>query len=151
MVYKMVTKIIVARLKPLLDKLVSLVQTTFVLGRKGVDNVIIVQEIIHTIGRKKGNVGNMAIKVDLEKAYDKLKWSFIRETLLKANIHRDLVCLIMSCVSTTSTSVLFNEGKLEAFYPSRGIRQGDLLSPYIFILCMEVLGQLIEEKCNDKL
>jgi len=57
----------------------------------------------------------------------------------------------MSCVSTTSTSVLFNGGKLEAFYPSRGIRQGDLLSPYIFILCMELLGQLIEEKCNDKL
>ena len=113
--------------------------------------MIIVQEIIHTIGRKKGNVGNMAIKVDLEKAYDKLKWSFIRETLLKANIHRDLVRLIMSCVSTTSTFVLFNEGKLEAFYPSRGIHQGDLLSPYIFILCMEVLGQLIEEKCNDKL
>ena len=70
----------------MLDKLVSLVQSAFVLGRKGVDNAIIMQEIIHTISKKKGRVGYMTVKVDLEKAYDKLKWSFIRETLLKANL-----------------------------------------------------------------
>lgn len=71
-------------------------------------------------------------------------------TLLKANIHRDLIDLIMNCVSSTTTSVLFNEGNLDPFWPSRGIRQGDPLSPYLFILCMEVLGHLIEEKCRDK-
>lgn len=76
-VYKMITKIIVAKLRPMLDKLVSLVQSVFVLGGKGVDNAIIVQEIIHTISEKKGRVGNMAIKVGLEKAYDNLEWSFI--------------------------------------------------------------------------
>lgn len=78
-VYKMITKIIVARLRPMLDKLVSPVQSAFVPGRKGVDNAIIVQEIIHSISKKKGRVGYTAIKVDLEKAYDKLEWSFIRE------------------------------------------------------------------------
>ena len=134
----------------MLDKLVSPVQSAFVPGRKGTDNAIIVQEIIHTISKKKGRVGYMAIKVDLEKAYDNLEWSFIRETLLKANLHRDLIDLIMNCVSSTTTSVLFNRGNLDPFWPSRGIRQGDPLSSYLCILCMEVLGHLIEEKCRDK-
>ena len=57
----------------------------------------------------------------------------------------------MSCISTVSISILFNGEALETIYPSRGIRQGDHLSPYMFILCMEYLGQLIVEKCNAKL
>ena len=66
--YKVITKIIVARLRPFLDKLISHLQTAFVPGRKGIDNVIIVQEIIHTLNRKKGRARYMAIKIDLEKA-----------------------------------------------------------------------------------
>ena len=75
--YKIITKITVAKIRLMLDKIVSSIQSTFVPGRKGVDNAIIVQEIIHTISKKKGRKGYMAIKVDLEKAYDKLEWSFI--------------------------------------------------------------------------
>lgn len=70
--YKIITKIIIARIRPLLSDLVSPFQTAFVPGRKGMDNVIIVQEMIHTISRKKGRTGVMAIKIDLEKAYDRL-------------------------------------------------------------------------------
>ena len=69
-------KIIVARIRPFLLKLVSPFQSAFVPGRKGMDNVIIVQEIIHTMARKKGKGGVMEIKLDLEKAYDRLEWSF---------------------------------------------------------------------------
>lgn len=57
----------------------------------------------------------------------------------------------MSWVSLFSVSILFNGGALKPFLPSRGIRQGDPLSSYLFILCMEVLGALISEKCNSKL
>ena len=57
----------------------------------------------------------------------------------------------MSCVSSVSTSILFNEKALDPILPSRGIRQGDPLSPYLFILCMDYLGQLIEEKCSANL
>ena len=71
-VYKIVTKILVARIRSYLDKLVSPLQSAFVSGRRSVDNAFVVQEIIHTISNKKGRVGYMAIKVDLEKAYDKL-------------------------------------------------------------------------------
>ena len=57
----------------------------------------------------------------------------------------------MSCISSSSISILFNRGALEPFNPSCGIRQGDPLSSYLFILCMEVLGALIENKCHEKL
>ena len=93
----------------------------------------------------------MKLKIDLEKAYDKLEWSFIRETLIKVNMPEDLIDLIMSCVTLVSTSILFNEEALDPIYPTRGIRQGGSLSPYLFILCMDFLGQLIEEKCSKKL
>ena len=55
----------------------------------------------------------------------------------------------MSCVTSTKVSILFNGGKMEAFNPSRDLRQGDPLSPYIFILCVEFLGHLIEKKCME--
>ena len=93
----------------------------------------------------------MAIKIDLEKAYDRLEWSFIRDTLGLLKFPSHLISLIMSYVSTSSISVLYNGGALEPFLPSRGIRQMDPLSPYLFILCKEVLGVLITEKCDAKL
>ena len=148
--YKIISKVIVAWLIPHLEYLISPYQTAFVLGKTGADNVIIVQELIHTIGRAKGRKGYMAIKIGLEKAYDKIEWSFIREILIYFNFPASLIELIMSYVSSVSTSLLFNGGCLDSFCPSRGIRQGDPLSPSLFILCMEFLGHLIEEKCEAK-
>ena len=121
-IYKVVTKIIVARIRPLLSNLISPVQAAFVLGRRGVDNTIIVQELIHTMGKTKGKRGYMALKIDLEKAYDKLEWSFIKDMLIQFNLQRKLIDLIMSCISSVSTSLLFNGGALEPFLPARGIR-----------------------------
>ena len=149
--YKVLKKIIVARLRPYLGKLISPLQTAFVPGRKVMDNMFITQELIHSFSRKKGNARCMAIKIDLEKVYDKIEWSFDREMLVREKFPPDLKDIIMSCVSTMSTSILFNGEALEPIYPSRGIRQGDPLSPYLFILCMDFFGQLIEEKCNAKL
>ena len=149
-VYKIVTKIIVGRIRPFLDQLISPCQAAFVPGRRGVDNAIIVQEIIHTMGKTRGNIGYMALKIDLEKAYDKLEWSLIKGMLSRFNFPDNLIDLILSSVSSVSTSLLLNGGSLDSFQPSRGIRQGDPLSPYLFIMCMDVLGQLVQEKCDAK-
>ena len=120
-------------------------------GRRGLDNVVIAQELIHTLDKKKGKVGFMVIKVDLAKAYDRLEWSFIRNILITFRILDVMIKLIMSCISSTTTSILFNGdgGKLNSF-KTRGIRQGDPLSPYLFLLCMEYLGFLINESCRKK-
>jgi hypothetical protein len=74
----------------------------------------------------------MAIKVDLEKAYDRLRY-FIRDTLTLTGIPRSIVDLIMKCIETTSLSVLWNGSPFKKFLPTRGIRQGNPLSPYIFV------------------
>lgn len=72
-------------MRPLLDKIISPFQIAFVPGRRGTNKAIIVQELVHTISKTKGKEGYMAIKIDLEKAYDKLDRGFIRERLFSAN------------------------------------------------------------------
>lgn len=143
--YKIITKAIVNRIKPLLPILTSNTQTSFVPGRQITDNIVIVQEVLHTMKHKQGRKGFMTIKIDFEKAYDRLKWSFIRDTLTKMNFPLRMINVIMDCVSSPSMRVLWNVEQTEAFLPSRGIRQGDPLSPYLFVLCMERLNQVIEE------
>lgn len=150
-VYKVVTKIIVKRLRPMLPKLIFPLQRTFVPRRIGLDNMIITQEIINSMSLKKGKVGYMVIKIDLEKTYDILEWHFIWNVLNLYQFLNCLINLIINCVTRSSILVLFNRGKLDPFLTLRGIRQGDLLSPYLFIMCMEILGFLISRKCEEKL
>ena len=71
------------------------------------------------------------------------KFLSILSTLIKVNMPEDLIDLIMSCVISLSTSILFNGEALDPIYTARGIRQGNPLSRYLFILCMDFLGQLI--------
>ena len=146
----MVTKIIVGRLRPLLDNVISPNQAASVPGRRGLDNFVITQELIHSLDNKKGKVGFMAIKVHLAKAYDRLEWTFIHKVLRAFHFPQMLIDLIMSCISSTNISILFNGGKLKSFKPLKGIQQGDPLSLYLFILCMEYLRFLINKSCMEK-
>ena len=143
--YKIITKTLVNRLKPILPSLISNTQSSFVPGRQITDNIVIMQEVLHTMRRKQGVKGYMAIKIDFEKAYDRLRWSFIRDTLHQMNLPLLLINVIMECISTAAMQVLWNGEPTAKFHPTRGIRQGDPLSPYLFVMCMERLYQTIEE------
>ena len=81
-VYKIISKLLVAKLRPLLDRIISPTQSAFIPNRWIVENQIIVQEIIHSFKTRKTNPGLMAIKLDLQKAYDRVHWKFIQAILL---------------------------------------------------------------------
>ena len=96
----------------------------------------------------KSKEGLMALKIDLEKAFDRLEWGFIRQILIFFKFPTTLIDLIMSCISTSSLSMLVNGERLNFSIPSKGIRQGNPLSPYIFILCMERLAHLNQNEVD---
>ncbi|KAL6134561.1 hypothetical protein ACLB2K_066792 [Fragaria x ananassa] len=106
--YKILTKILVKRLRPLLEKCISKNQGAFDPGRAIQDNILIAHEMFSDFERRKGRNGAMAIKLDLEKAYDLLDWNYIQECLHKYGFHTNWIKLIMNCISSVTFSVIFN-------------------------------------------
>lgn len=144
--YKIIAKLLTRRLQPLLPELIAEHQSAFVKGRAISDNVLITHEILHYLQHSKAKVRcSMAIKTDMSKAYDRIEWGFLRNVLIRFGFHETWVSWIMTCVTSISYSYLINGAAQGKFIPSRGIRQGDPLSPYLFILCTEVLSGLCKK------
>ena len=143
--YKIITKIIANRFKVIMNKVVAPTQSSFVPGRHITYNIIITQEVVHSMRTMRGRDGFMAMKVDLEKAYDKLSWSFIADTIHDIGIPDKLISVFMKCLTGTTMQISWNGDVSEEFRPSIGVRQGDPLSPYIFVICMEILSHLITQ------
>ncbi|CAL1402102.1 unnamed protein product [Linum trigynum] len=141
---KAVTKAITSRLKPVMRKLISPRQSSFIPGRQTTDNVIVVQEVLHSLRKRKGTKGGLILKIDLEKAYDMLRWDFLRDTLKEVGLPSSWIRCIMYCVEQNKMRVLWNNTLSSPITPTRGVRQGDPLSPYLFVLCMERLSHRID-------
>lgn len=131
---------------PTLDNLIGPFQSSFLPGRGTTDNAIVLQEIVHAMKKSKKKKGEVAYKIDLEKAYDHIDWTFLRNTLSDFGFPQAIVNLVMHCVTASSLSILWNGKRLPRFCPTRGLRQGDPLSPYLFVLCMEKLSLAIQSE-----
>ena len=147
-IYKTISKILANRLKQMLPKLISPWQAGFVPERLIQDNSIIAHELIHSMKKKKGKGGYIALKIDMEKAFDKMKWGFLIEVMQCFGFSDKWIKWINQCITTTSFSILLNGGSYGFFHPQRGLRQGDPLSLFLFIMGTEVLSRLLPKAEN---
>jgi len=107
-IYKIISKILANRLKGLLHHFISPYQSAFVHSRTIQDNSIMAHELIHTLKAKRGRRGLMAVKIDMEKAFDRMEWDFLFTIMLKLGFHPTWVNWIQICVSSVSFSILLN-------------------------------------------
>ncbi|RVW17180.1 LINE-1 retrotransposable element ORF2 protein [Vitis vinifera] len=139
--YKLLAKVLANRLKKVIGKVVSPAQNAFVMGRRILDASLIANETIDLWQKRKEK--GVICKLDIEKAYDSMNWQFLMKVLQKMGFGPKWLGWMWSCISSAKFSILVN-GVPAGFFPSsKGLRQGDPLSPYLFVMGMEVLGALI--------
>ncbi|XP_021984670.1 uncharacterized protein LOC110880455 [Helianthus annuus] len=143
---KVVTKILASRLKKVMDFLVSDVQTTYIEGRSILEGPLIINEIISREKSSKRKI--MLFKVDFEKAFDSISWVFLDSVVSQMGFPALWRKWVMGLLKTARTSILVNGSPTLEFDVQRGVRQGDPLSPLLFILAMEALHIATESAVN---
>ena len=147
--YKILAKVLAARLKSVLPKVISESQSAFLGGRQIVDGVLIANELIDDwrVQAKQG----LIFKVDFAKAYDCVNWTFLKDMNIMLGCGLKWCQWINECVSTASMSILLNGSATKEFKNKRGIRQGDPLSPFLFNMVAEALNILFQRAIEAEL
>ena len=150
MVYKLVSKILANHLKTILPYIISKNQSIFTADRLITDNVLVAYEIMHFLKHKQGgNDSFMAAKLDMSKAFDRVEWIFVEKVMRKMGFNENWINLVMKCISSMSYSVIINGTTYGNIIHTRGLRQGNPLSPYLFLLCAEGFSALIHDAARN--
>ncbi|CAL1392585.1 unnamed protein product [Linum trigynum] len=139
--YKILSKVLMERLKVFMGGLVAVEQCAFVGGRQILDAILIANELIDS--RKRARKPGLVFKLDIEKAYDHVNWECLFIVMKTMGFPPPWIRWIRGCITAASFSVLVNGEASGYFSSKRGLRQGDSLSPCLFILVMEVLSGIL--------
>ncbi|VFQ98433.1 unnamed protein product [Cuscuta campestris] len=140
---KIITRIMSDRLKPLLHKIISEEQAAYQTGKGIEEHILLTKEMVHMLASGHRG-GNIIIKLDLCKAFDTISWTFLEAILSKFGFSQHTILLLMGVLKGTWFSILVN-GFPKGFFPmKRGVKQGDPLSPLLFIIAMEGLSKSIK-------
>ncbi|XP_038992144.1 uncharacterized protein LOC120115525 [Hibiscus syriacus] len=149
-VYKTITGIIVARLACFFPGMILPNQSAFIKGRSIVDNTLLAQEIVRGYSHSSLSP-RCTLKIDLRKAFDSVSWDFLMNVLTSLGLPGRFRDWITACVIGARYYVAFNGSLVGFFKGKRGIRQGDPLSPYLFVLIMNVLSHLLNVAAKEGL
>lgn len=146
--YKVISKILVSKLKPILPMVILPNQSAFIKGRLLLENCLLASEIVSGDHKNKGSK-RLTLKVDIAKAFDSIKWDFIIASLNSLDLPPLYIHWIRECISTAAYSVGINGSLHCLFQGTRGLRQGDPLSPYLFGIAMNVLSHKFNKAAED--
>ena len=147
--YKIFSKVLANRLKKILPNIITENQSAFTKSRLISDNILVAFESLHSMQRHTGKEGYMAIKLDMSKTYDRVEWVYLESIMVKMGFTNHWIKLMMLCVKTVTYSILVNGEPKGMITPTRGIKQGDPLSHFLFLLCTEGLNGLLNQAAHQ--
>jgi hypothetical protein len=147
--YKLLAKVLARRLAGIMNSIISSSQSAFLKGRHLVDEVLVVNEIVDFA--KKAKKECLIFKVDFEKAYDSVDWSFLEYMMFRVGMCDKWVAWMKVCVFGGSMSVLVNGSPTEEIRIHRGLKQGDPLAPFLFLLVAEGFSGLMRNAVDRNL
>ena len=143
--YKCISKVLANRLKKLLPDLEDHSQSAFISGRCISDNILMAQSLLHNYHRRDTSP-RCAIKINIAQAYDTVRWDFLFRLLEALKFPLQFIEWIRKCVSSPKYSINVNGKSAGFFHSNRGLRQGDPISSYLFVLIMDALSMIINKK-----
>jgi hypothetical protein len=140
--YKVFTKLLANRIQLVIASVISVEQSAFIRGCQILDDIVVANEVVHEIQSQKKP--SFLFKVDFEKAYDSVSWEFLLYVMACIGFSPTWYMWIRACLFYARISILVNGSPTVEFSPGRGLRQGDPLSPFLFLIVAEVFSRLLQ-------